>query len=153
MDALTLVFYGIFGLVVIIGIFIRLRGYKIRDELLEIERHNTPIYSENCGGCLDCKHILKRSPLYSPDVRLTIYNEFIVISCASVGKDEKIFGKRVFLFKYEEIDKIELGKKFFMTPQALNIHYHKYGALDYIAIFPKDWKRVKEIIESKMLRK
>ena len=101
---------------------------------LDIEMNKTPLHSQTSGGRIGW--VRYRGPF----VRLSIYNEFLVIR----------YGWKRIVLPYDEIERIETGRWLGLMTDSVQIIHHKPDAPAYIRIgaFNPEW--VKEVIESKL---
>lgn len=128
--------YIIFSLLIplmIFGMFWHLFHYffTAREVLLDEEKGVHTIYTERCGGCFDGFNFT------IPFVRLSIYNDFIVISYS-----DKI------LLKFKEIDEVKVKRRFIMA--GVHIYHHKNGIPKDIILWSFNPNKIKKIIDSKL---
>ncbi len=122
--------------------------FRTRDNTLDIEKGKIPIYTENCGAKIYMANsIFKRVALGKPLARFSLYDDFVVLSTVRYFSEIKI------LLTYSEIEKIELTQKIFLDPQGIKIYYRQHEISDYMIVWLKDWKKVKENIELKLQNK
>ncbi|MBU0597184.1 hypothetical protein KJ641_02575 [Patescibacteria group bacterium] len=116
-------------LILVFGLF-----YKIRNNRLPEEAGMTPIHQEFCGGNFNYTNLSR------PFVRLTIYNDFLVIS----------YFKQI-LLNYHEIEKVELKNK--VGKKGLKIYHNKIGVPKNITLWSPNIEKIFSLIQPKLTNK
>ncbi|MBE9044193.1 hypothetical protein IQ255_07230 [Pleurocapsales cyanobacterium LEGE 10410] len=106
---------------------------KSHHRSLDIEKGKHPLYTSTSGG------IIGWIRYKGPFINLRIYDEFIVISCT-----------KIILFKYGEIDGVEIKKWMGLVPDSVRLVHHKSDAPGRIILGTTNPIRVKEIIDSRL---
>jgi hypothetical protein len=101
---------------------------------LDIEKNKTPLHTQTSGGRIGW--VRYRGPF----VRLSIYDEFIVIR----------YSWKSIVLRYDEIERVEIGKWLGVLSDSVQIVHHKPDAPAYIKIGTSSPERVKEVIVSRL---
>ena len=101
---------------------------------LDIEKDKTPIYTSTTGG--EIGGLTYKGPFIS----LRIYEDFLVIRYT-----------KTLVFRFDEIDRVEVKKWMGKTPHRIQLFHHKLDAPSKIMIGTMNPAKVKELIDSKLL--
>jgi len=103
-----------------------------RNNKLSKELGLKPVYQENCGGVFDGMDYTK------PFVRLTIYNDFLVIS----------YIKKILLY-WSDIKDVSVYTGLFS--KGVKIIHNRSNIPTSIILWPNNAARLQEILKSKMI--
>lgn len=107
-------------------------GIIVAQLRLAVERGKTPIFQQTSGGHVGW--ISYRGPF----IRLSLYEEFLVIRCW-----------QAVVLRYAEIDRVEVTKWLGMVTDGVQIHHHGH-APGRIRLGSSDPVRVKMLIEARL---
>jgi len=117
-------------LIIIFSIYFVNKAISKRNEKLDIEKNIRPIYVEICGGRFN------GSNFTYPFVRLSIYDNFIVIS----------YLYKIILY-FEDIDQIDIKRNIF--GKGLIVYHHNNNIPKIIILWSKNVDILKEMINRK----
>jgi len=119
---------------------------KARDNVLDIEKNENIVYNEICGGEFDSIGILDLFHNNLKAVRLTLYDNFIIIS----------YRKKIVL-KYSDIIKLTTSGKIAQDPFKPSITWKKFSIehcrndiSNRINLYLSDCEKIKSMIEKRI---
>jgi len=138
---------GIGFFITLVSIFLFIYKYLIfkRNSLLDEEKNKTIIFNEYCGGHFDSLGILDVFHNNILTTRITLYDEFLVIS----------YRKKIFL-KYNEVNSMIISGSIPQNPykpsrdwKRLSLSHSKIGMSKRIDLYLYDCEKVKNMIEAR----
>ncbi|MEZ4869592.1 MAG: hypothetical protein R3C14_50170 [Caldilineaceae bacterium] len=134
-DVNEFLFAGLFGLFIASVPVILLSTLIIAQLRLSAEQGKTPIFTQTSGGRVGWLNYR------GPFIRLSLYEEFLVIRCW-----------QSIVLRYDEIDRVELPKWFGLIGDGVRIVHHGQAPIR-IHLGSGDATRLKNLIEARLPHK